>query len=168
MSTWTHVSGILSCDVFVWLDPKEQPHELLEKIVGHYKYGWYDPGNIWESAIDKEETYGKGPIKTPEGSENPLKFRCFTHSTKSCCHNGMIVFWGDLRHYESEDVEEELIPWFQQLVERLNTEHVSIREGSIIIDTEGTTYKTVLSSDYDGDKSVLQSTRIRKLDDERV
>lgn len=163
MSTWTHVSGLLSCDVFQFTKKDVQPHEILEKIVGHYKHSyWYDPKNAWESAIDKDESYGKGEIETPSGSEGPLQFKCFTHSTKSSCHNGMIVFWGDLRDYEYEDVEEELIPWFQNLVNRLHEGHVSIREGSIVIDAEGVPFKTILSSDYDGDKSILQATRIKK------
>jgi len=114
MSVWTHVNGSIRIDTHEWYD-REFKNESLSSVLSKF--------------------YGDFNNRVPSGSEGPLTLN---HSFTFVASNQAFVtlsFSGDLRDYEKEDVNNELIIWVKNI-----TEGQSVRQGFVEIEVEQDCY----------------------------
>jgi len=52
-------------------------------------------------------------------------------------NNGLVTFWANLRDFGEEEIVDEIIPYFDKLLQRLKEAHCSVRNMAIQVECEG-------------------------------
>lgn len=135
MSIWTHVVGSISGDVFGSLfDDKETPAETAERVTGKWYQEWRNR-EMWPNALEDIDGYGDGP-DMPSGSEGPLMFVANNLGSKNSANNLLVSFWGNLRDFGTPEVEQDLLPWFKDLLSRYKQFGIGVRNMAIQVQVE--------------------------------
>lgn len=163
MSKWTHVIGAMSlkCEDFIECRIADSPlekdtihremlnndrklHELLEELTGQWEHWWAFFSSAedfikpceeyFPSSLEFKPRYGSGK-QMPCTSSGNLFYNVERIGEKDSYRNALITFWGDLENYEDEDVTNEMIPFFQNLILRYKAAGISAPFMSIQICT---------------------------------
>jgi hypothetical protein len=119
MSQWTHVVGCIRVDGMPDLGANINE---IKKVLG--------PISTYDHFIDYT------PL--PTGEEGSLQYSLIEYDTGACWL--AIPIWGDLRGYTSEDITKELIPWWNNLMKKLDDskQHFAyIRDAVLHVYAEG-------------------------------
>ena len=103
MSEWTHVAGHIRIDALIFDKSLiEGNRKTLEGTIGK------------PVSYEELDTKKGRESRVPKGSEGSL---CIKYYHNDLCDIAFweISIWGDLRDYRDEDIESNLIPWFQDI-----------------------------------------------------
>lgn len=128
MSVWSHVTGSIRLDSFEFLvDINIHQEERIKKIIG--------PMCLFEDWNEESNL--------PRGSEGSIEYAVYSDPEEHSLAKYNIVFWGDLRDFDSNDCKE-IDAWFKELVE----EKFSIKETLLTVRDAVLKYST----EYEDDK----------------
>ena len=132
MSIWTHVNGNIRLDEFMVHDTKKVK-DILGKMAVYNKENSGLP--IEDFSILKED------IKLPYGSEGSILYSVISNTDEHSLPAHSISIWGDLRDYDIGSVEDELIPWFKNTLNKFIENRLIIRNAILQAEIEtGITY----------------------------
>ena len=127
MSMWSHINGNIRLDEFMFHDT-EKVKSILGKMAVYNKENSGLP--IKDFSILKED------IKLPYGSEGSILYSVITNTDEHSLPAHSISLWGDLRDYDLSIVNDEMIPWFQNLLNEFMKNNLSIRNAILQIEVE--------------------------------
>lgn len=136
MSAWTHIIGTIETLDIARIFMGRQSDDIIEQIkdiMGPQSY-YYEPNDN---------------CKLPMGSEGSLHYMINILETEKE-PNGLqnediiITFTGHLRDFDNKNIKEELIPWFENLIDELN-EKIGVRSYSMSYSTDDET-KTIANA----------------------
>ena len=134
MSTWTHVIGSMSLDSIASLSNGTNPSSLIESLTGEWENPWFNTFDFWDNPLEHQGIYGKDYPKMPQGSEGPLMYEARNLGAKNSLNNCVVTFFGNLRDFDNDKIKNELIPYFNTLLDRYTKAAIHIRGMSISID----------------------------------
>lgn len=120
MSVWTHVSGMIRLDYWTFEEGGLKGYEDLEKM---FKTSTHE--NNWKKGCNM-----------PCGSEGSLFCKFIYNSDESCVNVCQISFWGDLRDYDSKDVDREFHQWLNKIVKKLEKKNYLVRQLVFLVESE--------------------------------
>ena len=135
MSQWSHVVGSMSLDYMPAVFGGRRVEDL-KGIIGSWKNPYHDEDDGSGSIEMEGGTYGSGP-KMPGGSEGPLMYNVQTIGSSHSMNNGLVTFWANLRDFGEEEIEDEIIPYFENLLKRLMEAKCTVRNMAIQVECEG-------------------------------
>ena len=145
MSVWTHINGNIRLDEF-----GEHSERKIKSIMGKMKV--YKPELSGLSEDDFSDDYNE--ITLPIGSEGSVLYSVVANKDVSSLPAYSISIWGDLRDYDTDKVNEELIPWFKDLLLTFKSGYMLMRNAILEIEVEDGTHIALIGKQfYNKDKN---------------
>lgn len=138
MSNWTHVAGVIRIDSFRFDDGTPDFDKLIGKEMPWE--GWRTIGEKeWNKAFKSNQlTY------LPMGSEGSIQKTVWINPDEHCLAAFTITLFGDLRDHNNPD---DVIKWFKKIINRLEKNHLGIRQAMITVENENNGTKSYIYKD---------------------
>lgn len=133
MSVWTHVSGIIRLDDWTFDESTRNNYDELTKM--------------FKMSVS-ENNWKKG-CNMPCGSEGSLHYVVIPDADKSCVNFCQISFWGDLRDYDSKDVDREFHQWLNKIVKKLEKKNYLVRQLVFLVESEEKPGQVIFKGKWD-------------------
>ena len=143
MSIWTHVSGMIRIDDWTFDESNRRSYDEITKM--------------FKMSI-KENNWAKG-CNMPCGSEGSIHYVVIPNSDKSCVNNCQISFWGDLRDYDSKDIDREFHQWLNKIVKKLEKKNYLVRQLVFLVESEDNNRQVMFIGKWDHDGSLEEDSK---------